>query len=304
VQPRTEAAIGDFGSSQRPKTRLMVFVDWSRYTATMSDLASSPDDFPAFSVFRALRVERHEVRHSNFLAWLIDPRESHGQGPLFSRFFLQTVARVVGEGHSVRAKLETFEASTSAIEVSREADRLDLRVVLPQAKVVIGVENKVFASEHSGQLSRYAESIRGDFPDWDSALLYLTLDGDPPSDARWLPLTHRHVLAMIEDGIDRLRPGTPPAVRIFIEHYVELLRDLYSTRIASKAIRHVQQSCGEVDLRESPKDSVADEKLAGWDKFDALMRKVIRVPKADVDKLIAEEKAARIERRRARNKPS
>ena len=31
----------------------------------------------------ALRIARTEIRHSNFLGWLLDPAESHGQGSLF-----------------------------------------------------------------------------------------------------------------------------------------------------------------------------------------------------------------------------
>lgn len=31
-----------------------------------------------FNVFRALKIEKLEIRHSNVLAWLLDPDESHG----------------------------------------------------------------------------------------------------------------------------------------------------------------------------------------------------------------------------------
>jgi hypothetical protein len=31
-----------------------------------------------FNVFRALKIEQVEIRHSNVLAWLLDPEETHG----------------------------------------------------------------------------------------------------------------------------------------------------------------------------------------------------------------------------------
>ena len=254
-----------------------------------------PDDFPAFSVFRALRVERHEVRHSNFLAWLINPRESHLQGTLFLRFFLDAVANIAGEQRPVAVKLKGPEAISGSVEVSRESDRVDLRIVLPVAKVVIAIENKIFASEQIGQLSRYAESIQRDFGGWDSVFLYLTLDGDLPSDDRWLPVTHRHVLEMITKGVEFLSPATPPAVRTFIEHYIELLRDIYCNRPV------VQREPIAVESSEPLQDATkagSNEKPLGRENFEALLRTIVQVPKAEVVKLMAEEKAARIERRR------
>lgn len=37
--------------------------------------------FRQFSPFQALGIERREVRHTTLLAWMLDPRESHGAGP-------------------------------------------------------------------------------------------------------------------------------------------------------------------------------------------------------------------------------
>jgi hypothetical protein len=46
-----------------------------------------------FNIFDALRVDRAEIRHSNFLAWLLDPAESHGQGSLFLTEILKDLFR-------------------------------------------------------------------------------------------------------------------------------------------------------------------------------------------------------------------
>jgi hypothetical protein len=268
----------------------------------MSASDSSPDSNceapPNFSVFRALRVERHEIRHSNFFAWLINPRESHLQGTLFLGLFLDAVADAVGDEQSTATKLRAAEATAGNIEVTRESDRLDLRILMPEAKVAIGIENKVFAAEQAGQLTRYADSLLTDFKTWNCVLLYLTVDGDLPSDDRWLSVTHRLVLDVITKGLGHLSSATSPAVRAFIEHYAELLRDIYRNRpaiqrplIAVQTEEHVQVAI----------DDAPAKKPEGWENFESLLRILVQVPKAEVVELMAKEKAERIEHRRRKN---
>ena len=42
-----------------------------------------------FNVFDVLRISKMEIRHSNMLAWLLNPKETHGLGDTFLRKFLQ-----------------------------------------------------------------------------------------------------------------------------------------------------------------------------------------------------------------------
>ena len=42
----------------------------------------------AFNLFRILRFEHGEIRHSNILAWLLQPEEAHGLKDLFLRRWL------------------------------------------------------------------------------------------------------------------------------------------------------------------------------------------------------------------------
>lgn len=206
-----------------------------------------------FNIFRALRLDRHEIRHSNFLAWLLDPGETHGQGDLFLRAVLQTVTSAVGVGLHVgdRAAIVCLDA-----HIGREVDSLDLRIVLPSMRVVIGIENKLFASEHSEQLRRYADCIARDFTGWVHVLLYLTLEGESPSDARWQPLSHRQLNQIISNAISDLDCNTPPDVRAFIQHYLDLLSDVYKRREALAANPRLPQVIQTI--------IAAIEELEGW----------------------------------------
>lgn len=39
------------------------------------------------NIFHALKIIQQEIRHSNFLAWLLNPKENHGLGNSFLKDF-------------------------------------------------------------------------------------------------------------------------------------------------------------------------------------------------------------------------
>jgi hypothetical protein len=45
----------------------------------------------AFNILKVLKIENTEIRHSNVLAWLMQPQESHGIGQAFIKRFLSTI---------------------------------------------------------------------------------------------------------------------------------------------------------------------------------------------------------------------
>ncbi len=43
------------------------------------------------NIFRILNITHYEIRHSNFLAWLLSPHEKHGFSTLFLKWFLREI---------------------------------------------------------------------------------------------------------------------------------------------------------------------------------------------------------------------
>lgn len=81
-----------------------------------------------FNLFRTLRIERAEIRHSNVLAWLLSPQETHGLGDSFVRRFLSTLLM---ENEVVEVSLRPAEVELmplSDIEVLREWQNIDILV--------------------------------------------------------------------------------------------------------------------------------------------------------------------------------
>src|SRR5438874_11451241 len=90
------------------------------------------------NIFRALGIERKEIRHSNFFAYLLDPEGAHGLGDFVLRRFLRDVFS--DERSSDRSFIDADLLPLDDIEVRREWRNIDILVNLPE--YVILTENK------------------------------------------------------------------------------------------------------------------------------------------------------------------
>src|SRR5437763_158985 len=59
-----------------------------RFVIENDDLLTLESRIGTFNIFDALRIAHVEIRHSNFLAFILDPAESHRQGLLFLKAIL------------------------------------------------------------------------------------------------------------------------------------------------------------------------------------------------------------------------
>ena len=62
-----------------------------RFLADNPELEELSAKLSTFNVFRALRIEEAEIPHSNVLAWLLDPEESHGLSEMVLRRILSNI---------------------------------------------------------------------------------------------------------------------------------------------------------------------------------------------------------------------
>ena len=85
-----------------------------------------------FNLFEVLGRPRLELAHSSFLAWLLDPLESHGFGDAFLVRFMRS--------SGIHEKPSTVDLTVSK-EVQFSGGRLDIRV--SGAKWCLVVENKI-----------------------------------------------------------------------------------------------------------------------------------------------------------------
>lgn len=127
-----------------------------------------------FNVFRILGLSSNEVRtHSAFIAELLNPVGSHGQGSLYLRLFIDVVGISTSEfdSSSARVAVEVNIGQIDALNLT--GGRIDIRLRDASGNNIF-IENKVYASDVENQLLRYHNF------DKQAKLLYLTLFGSPP----------------------------------------------------------------------------------------------------------------------------
>lgn len=178
-----------------------------------------------FNIFDALGMVNAEIRHSNFLGWLLDPAESHGAGDLFLKAVLMDMLRQTTE--ELRPKgvspIDLDGATIASVEIRREWKNIDLLIHCESPRLVIAIENKVRSGEHSGQLSRYKQIVRDAFPNEPAMFVFLTREGDEPSDEDWTTYSYADIKRVLE----RVRRANEGAigddVATFLKHYLHLI---------------------------------------------------------------------------------
>lgn len=216
-----------------------------------------------FNPFDVLRIGHYELRHTNTLAWLLDPAGNHGLGEAFLRAVVKRLDAQRGDT-SLASCFET--AADRAVTVRREVPLSKLRAAAPEAERlgmedmheaeetltaplrrgrasgdgaidillegdgwVLAIEAKVRSSEGEEQLPNYrkalAEYTSGSADSRKACFhIYLTVEGDEPSDDAWQIATWReHAIAPLETVL-AIRPDVQPAVLKFLESYLETLR--------------------------------------------------------------------------------
>ena len=122
-----------------------------------------------FNIFKIIRKGHEEVGlHSRFLFELLSPYGSHQKKDIFLKLFIKQL--------KIDFKID-FDIVNAQVEI--ETENIDLFISNRSQAIII--ENKIYAGDQPEQLSRYYEIIK-DKNINDINIIYLTLDGKPPSD--------------------------------------------------------------------------------------------------------------------------
>jgi len=178
-----------------------------------------------FNIFDAIGVRRQELRHSDFLAYLLDPNKSRGLGETFSKKLLQKAIQNSGASKPSISLFELDEMSLTSMRVSREWNNIDIFLRDDSHGFAVVVENKLDTGEHDDQLKRYQQAVEKQYPKFIG--LYLTIDGSIPQEYEgtdYLPIDYRIICGLLENISVTKSSTINSNVRLLIEHYVEMLR--------------------------------------------------------------------------------
>jgi hypothetical protein len=173
--------------------------------------------------FRATGLAWSELRHSDFLAFLLSPTESHRLGDRFLKRFLH---HVLAE-HTTRTSISLGELSTwnlSETQVYRERDHIDILLLNVGVGLAIIIENKTGSQEHGDQLRRYRDAVARSSPRTPTVLgVFLSPGRTSPSNPEYLPISYRTVHRALED-ISKLPQVTDfPDLKTILRHYSQLI---------------------------------------------------------------------------------
>ena len=174
------------------------------------------------NIFQILRITKNEIRHSNFLSWLLDPNQSHKLGDIFLKRFLREVFS--SDKFDMIDQVDVEGMDLSKVEIEREWKNIDILIKLEN--VVVCVENKVLSKEHSNQLKRYKEIIQSQFPNHHQTFVFLTPDGDNSEDESetYEPISYEFIVESLERIVSVYGESLNQQVKNYIKDYITIIK--------------------------------------------------------------------------------
>ena len=196
-------------------------IDDSRFRAYHRDLVE-PREFNTFDV---LRYADYEIRHSNVLAWLLRPADTHGIGPQFLKWFVTHVNRRLAAGDMDEVVLPQTSFEAANVDVWRERDYVDITIRFKREKCLIAVENKTesASSGHLAQVMGYDRTLRGKHKNHTVTNVLLT--ASPDGSVKFPRIAHVGWDSVGEAIGSLLTAGEfpSPSVQAFIRQYVGMV---------------------------------------------------------------------------------
>lgn len=194
-----------------------------RFVVENDDLLELEERIGRFNIFDALGVARAEIRHSNFLAWLLDPNESHGQGSLFLKAVLMDLLKQTPPEMRPLSPIELDGEELRGVEVRREWRNIDLLVICSEPRFVIAVENKIDAWLYN-DLAKYEQTVRESFSDSHAMFVLLTVDPPEQDDSDWIAYSYADVHRVLDEVHRAVARSMSNDVSAFLGHYLRLIR--------------------------------------------------------------------------------
>lgn len=208
-----------------------------------------------FNIFNATDMKRREIKHTKFLAHLLNPNESHGLGVRFLENFLVYLS----EEGSVSIDLLSLDLinaeiySEKALEFKgTKGKAIDLLLLIPNLlsdhHTLIAIEAKVESKGSNDQLNEYRgliekeDGIFKDFKKFTKHYYYLTVNNNEELEAdNWNPVSFGDVVV--------------PAVNVILRSYGDTISD-YLLAILNDYKEVMEESSSVIDAIDDIAESI------------------------------------------------
>ncbi len=178
------------------------------------------------NIFKILKLDNHEIRHSNFLAWLLNPSESHGLGDSFLNSFLNNALN-----------LTIFATSDVIVETeycTNENRRIDILIHSLKSNFVCVIENKYGSGEHDAQCQHYKSFIENNSLFKNYAIKqYIFLDIYKPIEYQmnnslcgYKYITYEDIYKILKNLVEKLDANS--IVSQIVKQYIDILKEKYT----------------------------------------------------------------------------
>ena len=181
-----------------------------------------------------LKVSRKELQHSNFLAWLFDPKESHNLGDYALKEFIKIYFRENEyKNLGADAGLSVFDfvqLDFDDLEIRREYKNIDLILLSRKREFCVVIENKIFSGEREGQLKKYREVIEHEYRELKYKIfIYLSLEEQQISEDEqdyYVCITYDNIIKLIEQIISGKQLNLADKTKFVFEQYLQTLKTM------------------------------------------------------------------------------
>lgn len=187
--------------------------------------------FKRFNIFDSLKIANNEIRHSNFLGWLIDPKETHGLDDYFLKELIKNsiyqnsnkINNFEGQ-YNLPTLFEVDSWNFSNAEVRREYKNIDLLIIDETNKLIIVIENKIWTGQHDNQLTRYKNIVDDLYDDESYKKLFLYLKPDEEEvEEPYLYIGYDIIRATIDKLLKNRTDKMSQEILFFVKHYKSMI---------------------------------------------------------------------------------
>ena len=181
-----------------------------------------------------LKVSHKELQHSNFLAWLFNPSESHN---LWDSAFKDFIKLYFKENQfqnlwnqSWLSVFDFVELKFDDLEIKREYKNIDLIFLSEKNGFCLIIENKIYSTERKWQLEKYRNFIENEYPDFKHKIyIYLSLEEQEINeDAQkyYVQLNYNHIIKLIEIILWNQKLKIGDKTKFVFEQYLQTLNSM------------------------------------------------------------------------------
>lgn len=241
----------------------------------------------SFNIFDCLRLTRAEIRHSNFLAWLLDPNETHGFEDYFLKKFLKLAIRnkkselkdivasnphvftdvynennVLTENYTIPTVFDIDCWDMTGMQIKREQEYIDILALDETNKFIFIIENKIDTCQHDNQLARYRQYVDEQYKSTDYKKLFIYLKPEEEKvEMPYIYLSYATVIDSIRELIEEKSDKMNDEIATIINHYKKTIeRDIMNKDELAKICKQIyKQHKTAIDLINKYRGSVHEE---------------------------------------------